>query len=769
MLSKKFDCAINALKESNSLALKKHLMSMNPSEMGEAALALYNRLLKDSGIKIQQIGHQDLVSRRAEDTNTKKLSEIAEGETIKGVSIVTCCMDRNDNLVKSIESWLAIDVDEIVIVDWSSAIPVSDSLRHIRDDRIKIVRVEGEKRWVLSYAFNLAIRFAKFSKIFKLDADIEVRSSFLERNSFSNDEFVRGYWKKALDEGLESQVYVNGSFGADKQALLRVGGYNEFIRTYGWDDSDLYERLASQGGLKTKFLEFDSLKHLEQEEDERTINQDVIRNNFIGLVPTTEFNNQRNKFIGRNTDQWHPKLLQDYDISYTCEGEWLAKRTTVDRLLPKYFIHHANTYASIHFLWGRYPSLIAKVTDPFALGEFLFSEYSNDIHFNTSSYVLGERECSLVLFDGSKSYREFLSDCIAESSSSGSPVFALSISEEYLHRRIGDHKGFVEVLSVPKKQAEMILSARAFNLTEVPDGFYRALELIELTSTIDAVFAPKLYIDAQHGLGNRLRAIGSAAAVAKAAGRELVIIWEPDHHCDCTFSDLFDYDGEICSRSFVDEALETMSVYNYMEIEPGAEKDKLIELDDRFHLYARSAYVLNSPHSNWDSENDFIKSLKLSNEVNEILGSIDTSERFLAAHVRMEAGKGLDHNTYDSMDNWTKEGHDELHYWREKSHYSHFLRRIDELFEGGDFEKVFLATDMAETYELFSEYYGQKVFFLSREVYDRSAEQIKYALADAVLLSRSEKLLGSTWSSFSELAMRISKSGLKVEMSGNDF
>ncbi|MBI1171868.1 hypothetical protein GC209_10730 [bacterium] len=44
-----------------------------------------------------------------------------------GISIVTCCMNRNDNLKKAIPSWLANpEISEIIIVDWSSDHPVAD-------------------------------------------------------------------------------------------------------------------------------------------------------------------------------------------------------------------------------------------------------------------------------------------------------------------------------------------------------------------------------------------------------------------------------------------------------------------------------------------------------------------------------------------------------------------------------------------------------------------------------------------------------------------
>jgi hypothetical protein len=141
----------------------------------------------------------------------------------------------------------------------------------------------------------------------------------------------------------------------------------------------------------------------------------------------------------------------------------------------------------------------------------------------------------------------------------------------------------------------------------------------------------------------------------------------------------------------------------------------------------------------------------------------------VGAHVRMEAGKGLDHNAYDSAQNWSAESHEQIHYWRAKSHYSAFLRRLDKLVSEQPEMRIFLATDLPENYAAFQQCYGERLHYLQRNVYDRSREQLVYALADALLLSRCSRLLGSTWSSFSELAMRISTTLSAVEMSGKDF
>ena len=47
----------------------------------------------------------------------------------QGISIVTACMNREDFLVQALPSWLQIEeVNEVVIVDWSSKKPVIESL-----------------------------------------------------------------------------------------------------------------------------------------------------------------------------------------------------------------------------------------------------------------------------------------------------------------------------------------------------------------------------------------------------------------------------------------------------------------------------------------------------------------------------------------------------------------------------------------------------------------------------------------------------------------
>jgi hypothetical protein len=280
---------------------------------------------------------------------------------------------------------------------------------------------------------------------------------------------------------------------------------------------------------------------------------------------------------------------------------------------------------------------------------------------------------------------------------------------------------------------------------------------------------PKLFIDAQHGIGNRLRAIASAAAIARATDRELVVVWQPDCHCEGRFADLFDYPGAVVEEAFVDDAqARGLRVYNYMEVERGAEKNAPIDLAGHGDIYARSAYVLNAPQTNWQAENAFLRSLTPVAEVLELVRGV-RSPNDLSAHVRMEGGAAYAHLPYESSENWTEEGHAEIESWRHKSHYSRFVTRIQQLIEQRGIERLFVAADLPETYDAFVEAFGERVAYLRRDIYDRSAEQLRYALADAMLLGRSPLLLGSNWSSFSEIAMRLAPQPMSVELSGRDF
>lgn len=257
------------------------------------------------------------------------LSSHDQGVPLPGVSLVAGCMNRDENLLKVLDSWLATNADEIVIVDWSSASELWPKLAEFSDPRLKVIRVDGEKHWVAAHALNVGLRFASYEVVLRVDCDIRLAADFLELNAFQPGEFIRGFWKSGLEQGGEGQQFIQGTFGAYKKDLRAVNYYDERILTYGWEDSELYVRMAHDWGLAGKLVNPNSLRHIEQSEEQRLANQNVPKNRFLGRFEPTEFEGAKNKFYSTFVGGWGTySQTQDYAISAVGQGLYRGIRIT---------------------------------------------------------------------------------------------------------------------------------------------------------------------------------------------------------------------------------------------------------------------------------------------------------------------------------------------------------------------------------------------------------------------------------------------------------
>ena len=704
-----------------------------------------------------------------------------------GVSLVTCCMNRERNLLRALPSWVECpEITEIVIVDWSSDRSVREVLSEsgIRDPRIRVATVKDEPRWVLSYAFNLGFRIASCDKVLKADADIILDPSFFSRNVLQPGNFLAGNWRVAE----KGQAYVNGFFYAFKRDLAAVAGFNEYITTYGWDDDDLYERLERHG-LSRRDVDIGTIHHLPHSDEKRTGNsQGIERSAWDELYGGTVHKIRSNRLLAHIMPHWHKgRTLVPFKVLQGGNGDLLLQRTCcVPHPVPGHIRKDVDYYAALQLTAIRLGPRVWELERDRL--EILLRKPFSDLSWLDVEVALGNRP------ENAQTPGHYL---VVQVRDETLPTTGRVARAFNMLTQLARKQGWIPVVSGPYQRLPDNASDRAKAYSFVPErGEINQLETVDVAdirapivpadharlvwseeaiAAFDAV-APKIstprsriFIDAQHGLGNRMRAIGSAASIAEKTDRELVVVWQPDVHCDCKFEDLFDYDGAVIEESFVDQAAELgCDVYNYMRVEPGAEKDAEIRLSDR-NLYARSAYVLNSPHSSWKDQNRFLRGLRPVEEVRGMVASL-RSPNDVSAHVRMQGGNKYEHLPFEqARGNWPEDAHKAIAHWREKSHFSHFFNRIDRLIADGRADTIFLAADLPETYAEFKAYYGDRVTMLDRQFYDRSAEQMRYALADVLLLGRAPLLLGSFWSSFTELARRLAREPLTVEMSGRDF
>lgn len=190
-----------------------------------------------------------------------------------GVSLVAACKDRTSTLAQALRSWIRVrGVDEIVLVDWSSSPAVVDDLPEdlLRSEKITLIRVAGQNDWMLSRAYNLAARVASYTRLTKVDCDTYLEPGFLEAHTLKRGSFYAGDWRQ-LESGISDELHVNGLLYVYRDEYLAVGGYDERITTYGWDDSDITQRL-SKVSTSARF-DYNKVRHIAHPASLRVVNQ----------------------------------------------------------------------------------------------------------------------------------------------------------------------------------------------------------------------------------------------------------------------------------------------------------------------------------------------------------------------------------------------------------------------------------------------------------------------------------------------------------------
>jgi hypothetical protein len=649
--------------------------------------------------------------------------------SLKDFTFVTACRNRQVNLKTAIQSWLHHSPAKIVICDWGSKEPLSLASLGIFDSSpiVEIIRVEADS-WILTWAFNEALARVNTKFTLKLDCDHVLSEDFFVSNRLQENQFLRCNWRYAA----AGQSHVNGVFMACTSLLKRVGYYDERITTYGWDDSDLYARLhelSESSGL----ISSGSVLHIDQAEEQRTSEQAIDKEaclaKYLG-IEKTKLLIDRNRFLCQMLWPWDEWM---YEKRFELRRRFATPDPDEETLLE---------WATMRAFELYYPrNHDSKLQTPTEAYHRILSSYFQDGRYQPSTVCLATM------------LQSYASAC-----------------------RDGDQMKKNTVRLSMLASATNIVAVKRLQKLNKLDGQYSLRQDLSSPKQSPRYCPPqfllpkaKVFIDVQHGLGNRLRALASAACIAQAMDKELILVWQPDHHCQARINDLFDYQGIVEENSFLNEAYLTCEkVYNYMPSEAPGCKDQEIDLSLQGSIYLRSAFVLNSKAIDLAKENQILQSLEPIPFIQGLVAAV-RHPNSVSAHVRMAGGKNYEHLPYERVENWTPKDHELIAHWREKSQPSRFEAYLDHLIARGEADTIFLAADLVETYEIFKRKYGHRITYLPRQINDRSVQQLQYALADALLLSKASMFLGSSWSSFSELAIRLGQTGLKTKMSGVDF
>ncbi len=270
----------------------------------------------------------------------------------------------------------------------------------------------------------------------------------------------------------------------------------------------------------------------------------------------------------------------------------------------------------------------------------------------------------------------------------------------------------------------------------------------------------KLILEPQGGLANRMRVIASGLWLGRITGNLVTVVWTLNKGLNSPFEKLFEpiENCIITSRRLpfyffrseykkppikkvLIRLINTLFAYNYIIIEdPG-----VILLQERRLDFSDFRENLKTPYFRTCEEfgdntlefNNFIP-------VPEIQQRIDLQcSRFtpktIGLHIRRTDHEIAIRNSPVEL----------------------FINRIKNDLEKDPDINYFLSTDDAETESQIRSLFGDKIMTIDKEYTRNSIKGIKDAVIDLFCLSRTSKIYGSYWSSFSDIASKIGKT--KIE------
>ncbi len=258
----------------------------------------------------------------------------------------------------------------------------------------------------------------------------------------------------------------------------------------------------------------------------------------------------------------------------------------------------------------------------------------------------------------------------------------------------------------------------------------------------------------KEGLCNRLRAMVSGINIAKRLGARCVIYWNKTRNCNCRFRDLFE------EPHFRDvSVVENRSVLHAIGYKRNLHIPTLLQ---KMH-YDNAIY-----NFNWNSgESDIFTLIK---PTDEKLLLVSCHQMYKLDGINRGGVlipiKRLQERMNEVIDGFG--GHTVgIHLRgtdnaisRERSPFSAFIDRMDKELDSDLNTKFYLATDEAEYKELLAKRYGARVITSPLVLNRSSLEGMKDALVDLYCLSCTDYIVGSYYSSYSEIAAEIG--GIKL-------
>lgn len=182
-----------------------------------------------------------------------------------------------ETMPENVQSCKDYDDCEFVILDYNSTDGLEEWLKNSSlslDPKIKYYKNKEATAYKRSHSRNMAMRLAKGEVLVNLDADNFLGNGFIdfifETFVSKTDTFI------SPDEAGVSDVFGKMCFRKDH--FEKIGGYDEQIEQYGFEDIDLRNRLKMSGLEVQVFSNTEFSKAIIHSEKERVENEAIYKN-----------------------------------------------------------------------------------------------------------------------------------------------------------------------------------------------------------------------------------------------------------------------------------------------------------------------------------------------------------------------------------------------------------------------------------------------------------------------------------------------------------
>ena len=200
-------------------------------------------------------------------------------------SFVTRCMGRKSFLVQSLPTWLKVkEAKEIIIVDWGMKEDLSDLLT---DERITIIQVPNVEHYDMGKPINIAMRYCTSEWMFCIDSDVKINNNSIPLKRIIEDITAGRIPDNSFITNNRKYLPLNGTCIYNTKNLAKVNGFNEGLKTRGYDEVDAMIRLRGDHNTEVEILYPGMLEHIEHDDKARFENFQCSK---IDIIAANELN-----------------------------------------------------------------------------------------------------------------------------------------------------------------------------------------------------------------------------------------------------------------------------------------------------------------------------------------------------------------------------------------------------------------------------------------------------------------------------------------------